>query len=259
MSNKISLEKRQATLKLSLEKASVEDKIKLRVGAALDISGSMNGLYRNGDVSDFVGKLIPFGLTFDDNGELDMWAFDHGSQELPVATAKVYDDYVGKCMSGISISGGTAYAPVMQDIYNEYFGNTHRSTKTVMKEEERPSGGFLGKLFGKKEVVQVPTKVVEFAPNTTGLPAVVFFLTDGENSDVRATRQLLEQNRDTPVYWFMVGLGRSRFDFLRDIADEYPNVDFISIDDLKLSDEALYSKLLAGEFGQWANKHGVSK
>ncbi|MCC5409624.1 VWA domain-containing protein, partial [Escherichia coli] len=74
MSEKISLKKRQENLAFSLKKNKNlnEGKIVLRVACALDISGSMHGLYSSGVVSDFVGKLLPFGMLFDDNEQIDM-------------------------------------------------------------------------------------------------------------------------------------------------------------------------------------------
>lgn len=266
MSEKISLVKRQEKLVISLKKKSIDtstQKIVLRVASALDISGSMGSLYRNGTVSDFVGKLLPFGMVFDDNAQIDMWAFDHGCRELPPATASVYDDYVGKCMRGISISGGTAYAPVMQEIYDEYFGNVPMKTVTreIDVQEKRPVSGFFAKLTGKTEIVTVKKTITEQVPDTSvpvdTTPAMVFFQTDGDNSDKEAVRSLLSRNRGKPIYWFMVGVGQESFSFLKELARDYDNVDFIGVDDLDLSDEELYDKLLSDEFGQWVEKVGA--
>jgi len=257
MTTKISLAKREETLKISLKKAGLQERMTLRVAAALDISGSMNSLYRSGVVSDFVGKLLPFGMLFDDNAEVDMWAFDHGYRELPPATADVYDDYVGNCMRGISISGGTAYAPVMQDIYESYFGKVE-SKETQKTTEVVERKGFFNRLFGKTDTVEVTRTVSTYAPSENQMPAMVFFQTDGENSDDYAVRSLLSQNINTPVYWFMVGVGSSNFRSLKALAKDFPNVDFISVEDLALTDADLYDKLLSKEFGEWVKKMGVS-
>lgn len=262
MSEKISLVKRQETLVVSLKKKKIAQ-IVLRVASALDISGSMTGLYRNGTVSDFVGKLLPFGMQFDDNQQIDMWAFNNYSQELPPATADVYDDYVGKCMRSVSISGGTSYAPVMQAIYDEYFGGVPMKTITreVVEYEEVAAKGFVAKLTGKKEIVEVVRTITEQVPDTSATvdttPAMVFFQTDGENNDPSAVRAVLERNKGKPIYWFMVGVGNERFGFLKDLARDYDNVDFIGINDLSLSDADLYDKLLSQEFGQWVEKVGA--
>lgn len=257
MTQKVSLAKRKETLKVSLAKASIPERMILRVAGALDISGSMRGLYQSGVVSEFVGKLLPFGMQFDDNAQIDMWAFDHGFRELPPAVESVYDDYVGNCMQGVSISGGTAYAPVMQDIYETYFGKTRKENR-VTTTEERPASGFFSKLLGKKEVVEVETTHTTYEDPEDMTPAMVFFQTDGENGDDQAVRNLLSRHKDTPVYWFMVGVGNSGFRSLRALANDFPNVDFISIDDLSLTDAALYEKLLSKEFGEWVKKMGVA-
>lgn len=262
MSEKISLVKRQEQLVISLKKKKIAQ-IVLRVASALDISGSMSGLYRNGTVSDFVGKLLPFGMQFDDNQQIDMWAFNNYSQELPPATADVYDDYVGKCMRNVTINGGTSYAPAMQQIYDEYFGGVPMKvvTREVTELHEVPAKGLMAKLTGKKETVEVTRTITEEVPDDSKAvdttPAMVFFQTDGENNDQAAVRAVLNRNKGKPIYWFMVGVGRERFTFLRELAREYDNVDFIGIDDLNLSDEALYDKLLSQEFGQWVEKVGA--
>lgn len=265
MAEKISLKKRQETLTISLKKKSIPQDIVLRVASALDISGSMQSLYRNGVVSDFVGKLLPFGMRFDDNQQIDMWAFNNYSSELPPATADVYDDYVGKCMRNVSINGGTSYAPVIQSIYNEYFDSVPMKTVTreIEVQEQRPVSGFFAKLTGKTETVTVKKTITEQVPDdkvsVDTTPAMVFFQTDGENNDEGAVRSVLEQNKGKPVYWFMVGVGNAGFRFLKELARDYDNVGFIGIDDLSLSDEDLYDKLLSKEFGEWVQKVGAKK
>lgn len=262
--SKVSLKKRQETLKVSLKKKSIDldkKKLVLRVACALDISGSMSNLYSRGVVSEFVGKLLPFGMVFDDNAQIDMWAFNNDSRELPPAVESVYDDYVGNCMGNVRICGGTSYAPAMEDIYAEYFGNNVKM-KTVTEEievqEERPVGGFFAKLTGKTETVTVKKtvskQVVDDKQVADTTPAMVFFQTDGENNDKSAVRALLTKHRNTPVYWFMVGVGNESFSFLKELARDFDNVDFIGVKDLDLSDEDLYDKLLSEEFGEWTAK-----
>lgn len=262
MSEKISLVKRQEQLVISLKKKKIAQ-IVLRVASALDISGSMQSLYRNGTVSEFVGKLLPFGMQFDDNQQIDMWAFNNSSQELPPAVADVYDDYVGKCMNRVSINGGTSYAPVMQAIYDEYFGGVPMKTVTreITETQEVAAKGLMAKLTGKKEIVEVKRTITEQVPDTSAAvdttPAMVFFQTDGENNDPSQVRAVLERNKGKPIYWFMVGVGNERFGFLKELAKDYDNVAFIGINDLDLSDADLYDKLLSDEFGEWVEKVGA--
>ena len=239
---KLNLEKRSETLKLSLEKKSIViGTTKLRVAQALDISGSMQHSYTSGEVSEFVGKLLPFGCLFDDNSEIDNWAFNSSSKELPPATPDNYDDYVGIAMRKVSIGGGTSYAPVITDIYDFYFGE---------KEVIAQKAGFIGKLFGKKDTKSVVSKAED-----NDMPSIVFFTTDGECSDLRETVDLLKSKSHLPVYFVCVGIGNTRFQSLQVMKDSVDNVDFISVESLSLSDEDLYDKILSGGLTKFIEKH----
>jgi hypothetical protein len=53
----------------------------------------------------------------------------------------------------------------------------------------------------------------------------------------------------------MVGIGSESFTWLNKIADKYPNVGFVKIDELdRISDEDFYMKLLNEEFCEWVKK-----
>lgn len=245
----ISLQKREETLKLSLKKKNINlGSTIFRVACALDISGSMSPLYRNGTMSDFVGKLLPFGMVFDDNQEIDMFAFDHGTQEIPPATPDVYDDYVGKCMHGVSISGGTDFAPIIEEITYEYFDDIVTTQTT-----ERPASGFLNKLFGKKEV---ETAYIH-TPNMEGVPAIVFFQTDGESGNIQACTRAMQNAAQYPIYWVMVGVGNGTFPQLQALKNKFDNVDLITVESLSLSDEDLYEKILSGGLSDFIKKYEV--
>ena len=59
---------------ISLEKKSgfSFDGHRAKVAVAMDFSGSMSSLYRNGSVQSVLSRLMPLALRFDDNGELDV-------------------------------------------------------------------------------------------------------------------------------------------------------------------------------------------
>ncbi|MCX7557813.1 VWA domain-containing protein, partial [Xanthomonadaceae bacterium JHOS43] len=69
----------------------------------------------------------------------------------------------------------------------------------------------------------------------------------------------VEENKNKPIYWFMVGVGNEKFSFLKELANAYDNVGFIGIKDLDLTDSELYDKLLSEEFGEWVVKVGAKK
>ena len=79
MSNMLNLSKaesdnllnlRKNTLQLCLEKTNLLN-TKARVAVALDFSGSMSRLYKDGSVQAVIERLLPIAVQFDDNGEMD--------------------------------------------------------------------------------------------------------------------------------------------------------------------------------------------
>lgn len=251
MTEKVSLKKRSDAVKVSLKKSGVaKEKVTLRVGCALDISGSMQGNFASGRVSDLVDRLLPVADQFDDNGEIDMWAFNTSSRELPPATPANYGGYVEKELRGLNINGGTNYAPVIEDIAHHYFGKED----VLVSKEEKPTG-FFGKLFGQTKTVSTyETRAV----TESEIPALVFFISDGEASDTGATDRLMTQLRDEKVYWVMIGIGAAnQFRFMQLLADQYENVGFINFKSLDLTDEQIYDSIINGELANWINK--VSK
>jgi hypothetical protein len=55
-----------------------------------------------------------------------------------------------------------------------------------------------------------------------------------------------------PLYWQLVGVGDpAEFGFLREMADELPNVGFLHLPSLDISDDDLYEQLLSEELCTW--------
>ncbi|MBL1265465.1 VWA domain-containing protein [Methylomicrobium sp. RS1] len=71
-----------------------------RVGLVLDASGSMSGQYSKGRVQEVIERLLPLAVHFDDDGELDVWAFSRKVLALPPATLANYADYVNSAERG---------------------------------------------------------------------------------------------------------------------------------------------------------------
>ena len=219
---------------------------------ALDISGSMQSLYNNGTVQQLTDRLLAVASKFDDNGEMEVWTFTNGFSEAPTINESMHEGYVNKQIINnrdIAKWGGTSYAPVMTDIIEKSFTE---EKKTVTKVEEKP--GFFGKLFGAKPNV-TETVSVELANKETKYPVFVPFITDGENDDKNQTERLIKETAGKNIYWLMVGIGSERFRWLQEIADKYPNVGFMKVDNLeKISDEDFYLQLLNEEFCNWVKK-----
>lgn len=224
-----------------LEKKQLNN-IKAQVGFAIDISGSMQGLYNNGTVQEAVNRVQAVAVKFDDNETLDMWTFNERSQALEGATPSLFGTYVQKHIIGdskVDKWGGTNYAPVLENIMEHYFSAP-----------AKPASGFFGGLFGK-------TAPAAPAATTVDLPVFVVVLTDGDNDDRDATRRLVKEAQNKNIYFQFVGIGRgTTFSFIRELGDEFGNVGFVAIPDLeRTSDDDLYNGLLNDEFVGWAKTH----
>lgn len=230
----VSLTKRAENVGVILAKRNITKIPPVRVGLALDVSGSSQWMYERGIMQETIDRLLAVAVKFDDNGELDMWSFDNSADELATANAQSYGNYVRKAiMENRSISkwGGTSYAPVLQKMIGHYFG-------------EQKSGGFLGGLFGGGTQAK-----------TSQEPAMGLLITDGQNMDRSDAARVLRDAQKHNIYWQMVGVGNPReFQFLRDMADELPNVGYVNLSSLEMTDDQLYNELIGAEFCEWIKK-----
>lgn len=236
------LQKRQEAVKFVLEKRAISQAPVVRVGVALDVSGSAQPLFKSGTMQKTIDRLVPVAMRFDDNGEMDVWSFDTGFNQLATVSKMDYEDFITReIMRNQEISkwGGTRYAGVMEDMVKFYFGGGKAA---------KAAGGFLSGLFGRKPA---PTPVAAVPQ----VPAMSLFITDGENQDRSAAAQVLRDAKKHAIYWQLVGVGDPReFDFLKDMADELPNVGFVHLSNLDISDEQLYEALLSDELCTWVKR-----
>lgn len=187
---------------------------------ALDYSGSMSLLYRNGTVQKTLERLLPLGLAFDDNGAIDFYLFSDGVNALPInVTLKNLDGYIDKHITGQYQMGGTNYAPVIKEIVQKY-GKT--------------TGGFLG--VGAK-------------PAPRELPVYVIYITDGDNYDRQETERIVQQASEHAIFFQFVGIGSEHFEFLNKLDNlsgrKVDNANFFKVPDLTtIDDNQLYSLLM---------------
>jgi len=227
-----------------LQKQGIHERIPAQVGLNIDVSGSMQDLFVAGAVQSALERILPVALYFDDDGRIDTWVFSDGDKVASIAqaTAENYPDYVAREITGNAslggvLWGGTDYGPVIRSNLLTY----------GLMEEHQPQG-LLGMIFGRRrDILGEETR--------SGVPAINYFLTDGENSDIESAWRVLDQaeQAESQIYYVMVGIGNSQFEFLRRAAESFPNVGFVSVDDLGQfvgSDDA-YEKLLPTELCAW--------
>src|SRR5574343_447161 len=78
-----------------LEKRKI-DIIQCQVALNIDVSGSMTSIFNSSNINDIFSKLFAVAWVFDDNKQLESWAFSTRSYELPAVTEKNVDNYVKK-------------------------------------------------------------------------------------------------------------------------------------------------------------------
>lgn len=227
-----------------LQKQGIHERIPALVGLDIDVSGSMQGLFQSGAVQSALERVLPVALYFDEDGRVDTWVFSGGDRiaQIAPANAQNYKGFVEReivrsaGLGGI-LWGGTSYGPVIRANLAHY---------GLL--EEREAGGLLGMIFGgTREALGEDTR--------SGLPAINYFFTDGENDDRDAAWSLLEkaEHAESQIYYIMVGIGGEEFPFLRRAAEAFPNVGFVKVDDLDAfagGDDA-YEKLLPSELCAW--------
>jgi stress response protein SCP2 len=198
---------------VSLEKHRLDATL-ARVGLVLDASGSMSGQYSKGRVQEVIERLLPLAVHFDDDGELDVWAFSRKVLELPPATLANYSDYINGAERGWRNWG-------MMSINNE------------------PA---------------VIEKVIEHYRGTRLPVLVIFVSDGGVSQNKEIKHLLTEAASLPIFWQFVGIGGRQYgiLEKLDTMAGRIvDNCGFFALDDLhSISEQALYDRLL-GEFPQW--------
>lgn len=209
--------------KISLRKEIVLDEVKkhnisintARIVFVLDHSGSMRNMYKDGTVQDVLERIFPIAIHFDDNAEMEFYWFDRFYKELDPVNYNNIDGYVQEVILS----------------KNDHFGGTFYAP--VMEE--------IFKRYAERE--------------KSDTPAFVIFITDGNNSDKKETKDILIKASGYNIFWKFIGIGNEKFEFLEKLDNLdgrlVDNANYISIKDIKsVSDNVLYSKILE-EYNDW--------
>jgi hypothetical protein len=249
---KFDLEKDTAKVRFILEKKNIPS-LTAEVVADLDVSGSTKSIYASGAMQEAIQRVVPVALNFDDNGELPVYIFNDSDQFAQLSenlTSGNYSNYIQQQIlmnQRLPRWGGTDYAPVLrQNLIDLGF---------LRSDSPPPSAhhsGFWSSLFGAEQSRPTPRLRKE---SHSGIPAIVYFFTDGENEDREETANLLEacSSVGSQVYFNFIGVGNERFDFLNAIGDRFPNTGFAQIRDIERtagSDE-IYEYLVPDELTRW--------
>jgi stress response protein SCP2 len=234
---------------ISLEKKGLSEH-RARVALCLDISMSMNRLYKSGKVQALCERVLGMAVQFDDDGACDVFTFGTGGYDEGPLDLHNYQGWIPEMLKRRRLEGGTNYKLAMQAVRRHYFPDTAGGKRTSPLQEE--------------------------------LPVYVIFVTDGQTTDQGGTKQQVEWSSYEPLFWQFMAIGQSsrnvtagvappkkqnmfaarmaaltagNFQFLEEL-DDMPgrfvdNADFFSVaDPAELSDEQLYD-LMMNEYPGW--------
>lgn len=212
---------------ISLEKRQLQH-VTAKVALVLDATGSMNHQYTKGLVQEVIDRLLPLAVNFDDDQQLDCWAFGSKDHYLGSVGLDNYEDFVNQAHGGWrDWQCGARY------------NNEAGVIKSVMD-------------FYQKDGLDVPIYVL--------------FISDGGVSDTKTISKLITDAAKLPIFWQFVGLGGRGYGVLQKLDDlkgrVVDNCDFFEVDKLKdISEEQLYENMLQ-EFPAWlaeAKRIGIIK
>jgi hypothetical protein len=218
-----------------LEKRGLKKPPPCRIGLALDVSGSMRDEFEAGLVQNTVDRMLAYASHFDDNGEMEVWTFDHRASEAPAVSLKDHANYVEKSIlnnPAIAKWGVTEYGEVCQMMVDYYFKGKRKKS----------FGETLMGMFGRKKA----------EPLDTTSPTMILFITDGENEDTEKALRIFEESQKYNIYWQLVGVSNdSQFKFIKMVADRFSHAGFVHLPNLKINDEQMYDALITDEVVTW--------
>jgi len=92
------LEERKKIVVNLVKRSNLDNSQKSQVVLCMDRSGSMDHLYKDNTVQSVIERILPIGLTFDDNGEVDVYFFHDKAIEAVGVTVNNLDGYIKTLM-----------------------------------------------------------------------------------------------------------------------------------------------------------------
>lgn len=228
----INLDKATKDAKIVLEKKEIFGE-KANIKLVVDHSGSTGSFFRHGVVQATIERILAVGMNMDSNKSIEVYAFNGNVTYIGEANESNIEDFVNKVfLKKVRVEGGTRYSPAMQAVVQD-----------IEKEPKAP--GLLSKLFGKKEEPVIDKD----------LPTLVFFVTDGENSDQNITTSYMQEVSSKPIFWQFIGIGYDKMPFLDKLdtmkGRVVDNANFIRAKDIQnMTNSELYEEIL-NEYPLW--------
>lgn len=225
---------------ISLEKNNLTQH-KARVALVLDVSGSMAGLYESGAVDRLVKRALPVALGFDDNQEIDVFAFGTDATEIGGYTIRNYKQCVTEVLEKTHFSG-TRYHTALDILRNYYRGTTQPVYVMFVTD------GDTSNKEDAKRLVQEMSKE----------PIFLQFIGLGADK-LPATMQGASKPKEKGGFlgrMFSAAVApRTPFEFLEDLDSMdgrvVDNANFFAMKTPDSHDDAFFYELLMNEYPQW--------
>jgi uncharacterized protein with von Willebrand factor type A (vWA) domain len=108
---------------IEIQKKGLEN-FKAQVVLVLDISKSMNPLFKSGVIQQVVERILGLALNFDDDGNIDVMLFGTNAYQLPSVSLSDLDNYVQRViLSEYKIVEATRYSVALRRICEKYKEN----------------------------------------------------------------------------------------------------------------------------------------
>lgn len=234
----IDLNKRISLVKNTLDKKRFNGQVEVAI--ALDVSGSMSGMFRDGTAQDLIERMLAIGVNLDHNKKIDSYIFNHEFKKLPEITLENYNNYANtEIFDKGYVAGGTKYSPVLQAIVENHIG--------IQKSPQRSVGSGIFSLFSKKN-----KKEEINVQKANQLPLVIFFITDGDCWDSNEVKKKIIEYSKENVFIQFIGISQSstsEFKFLEHLDNmtgrHRDNVNFFNSGTTRnLDDDELYEAIL---------------
>ena len=188
-----------------------------KVALCLDHSGSMRGVYADGQMQALAERLLAMATQLDDDGCIDVFFFGTEAWYAGELTIADYQGGVDRLREGHRL-GRTDYAGAIRAV-RQHFGLT-------------------GETAG-----------------VHALPVYVLILTDGAPTSRSAAETELREAAHYPAFWKFLSIGEEEIAFLQKLDDltgrAVDNADYQPVPDLTLlKDQALFDLLLT-EYDTW--------
>jgi len=96
-----------------------------QVVLVLDISKSMNRLFKDGTMQRLMERIVGLALNFDDDGDIDVMLFGTRGYQLPSVSLSNLEGYIEhEVLANYRVIEATKYAQALHLIQNKYQGNT---------------------------------------------------------------------------------------------------------------------------------------